>query len=204
MGFSFNLAHGYLFANVLDNTVNLRNDKYGYNDEGRFSLIRKTIQAVKHECGDKFSVIVKLSSNNKALTPYDEHLLYYATELGNCRVDAIEVSGTDFTKRSRDESAYYLEKAFLIKHVANVPVMLVGGIYTLSTMEKALKQGIDMISCARPFICEPDFALKLKAGAEFSKCIRCWQCFKLYNTEHKNCVFLPKSEQLRHVYSFNL
>ena len=199
-GVQLHLAHGYLFSDVLDGTVNKRTDEYGGSPENRFSIVRRTIRAVREVCGEKFPVAVKLNANDLSFGDYDETLLYYAKELKACGVCAIELSGMDFIKRKKGETAYYLREALLIKEATGMPILLVGGMDDRDAAEDALAKGIDMVSIARPFICEPDYVLKLKAGQKTSKCLRCNQCFRLFNTKFKNCVFLPEDPKLREIW----
>ena len=199
-GVQIHLAHGYFLANVLDDTVNLRTDEYGGSDENRFRLVREITEAVRAAVPTDFGLIVKLSATNVALAPYDGHLLYYAGKLKKLGVEAIELSGSDFARRDRAEHAYYLREALLVKERVDIPVILVGGMDKMSVMESALEQGIDMVSLCRAFICEPDFARKLRGGAERSECLHCWKCFRLYKTAYKNCPFLPESQRLKELY----
>ncbi|MBO4887140.1 MAG: NADH:flavin oxidoreductase [Firmicutes bacterium] len=199
-GAQIHLAHGYFLANVLDDTVNLRTDAYGGSPENRFRLVGEILEAVREKCGEDFSVIVKLSANNEQLTPYDDTLLYYAKKLAECGIDAIELSGSNFSKFPRDASKYFLREALLIKEQVDLPIILVGGVSEKTAMEEVLAQGIEFVSCSRAFICEPEFVTNLMNGAEKSRCVKCWGCFRLYNTKHKNCVFLKESEQLKKVF----
>lgn len=200
-GVQVHLAHGYFLSNVLDDSVNHRTDAYGGSAENRFKILHTIIKGIKTKCGEDYSVIVKLCANNEIQGDYDETLLYYAKELDALGVDAIELSGIDFMKKNRDEKSYYLREALLLKQNVDCPVILVGGLYDKETMQSVLNQGIDMISMARPFICEPDFVTKLKNGSTAAKCVRCFRCFKTFQTVYKNCVFLPENEWLKKLYS---
>lgn len=196
-GVQIHLAHGYFLSNVLDDTVNRRTDRFGGSDEGRFRLTREIIRRIKENCSEGFSVIVKLSANDAQHLPYDEHLLYYAAHLKEAGVDAIELSGCDFIKRGKNESAYFLPEAKIIKAHVDIPIMLVGGLCAKSEIERVLAEGMDFASMCRTFICEPDFLTRLAAGEERSKCLHCWQCFKLPKTKYKNCALLPENAKLR-------
>lgn len=162
--------------------------------------MRSILGAIREKCGEDFSVIVKLSANNKGLTPYDDTLLYYANELYKCGVDAIELSGTNYAKFPPDARKYYFREALMIKENVNIPIILVGGIFEKEDMEELIAKGIDFVSCSRAFICEPEFVVNLMNGGTKSRCVKCWKCFELYKTESKNCVFLNESEQLNRVF----
>src|SRR5665647_2899901 len=89
-------------------------------------------------------------------------------------VCAIEVSGGiseagGVTIRTAINSpakeAYFREYSKAIKKAVDIPVILVGGIRSLSVMEHLLEEGFaDLISMSRSFICEPYLVLKLKSG----------------------------------------
>src|SRR4029077_13706975 len=74
--------------------------------------------------------------------------------------------------------AYYRSFARAIKHAANVPVILVGGVRTTATMTDVLDSGdADFLAFARPFIREPDFPNALRAGREgVFDCVSCNIC----------------------------
>lgn len=199
-GVQVHLAHGYLLANVLDNTVNKRTDIYGGSRENRFILIKEIILAIRERCGDDFTVLVKLSVNNMELSSYKEELNYYAKQLELCGVDAIELSGSEFMKHEKGDKKYYLQEAVFVKGNINLPVILVGGMSNRNDIEEALASGIDMIALSRAFICEPDYAITLKNNYRESKCIRCFSCLKIYKSLFKNCIFHSESEQLKELY----
>ena len=198
-GVQVHLAHGYFLANVLDNSVNLREDEYGGNDENRFRIVKEILNEIHRKCTSGFSVIVKLSAYNETLTAYDEHLLYYGHALEEAGAECIELSGTDFAHQPKTADSYYLQQALRLKDARSIPIILVGGLDRRERMENALAQGIDFVSCARAFICEPQFAARLQNGEEKSKCLHCYQCFKLPGSKFKNCVFLPESAQIRRI-----
>ena len=198
-GVQLHLAHRYLLANLLDNSRNRRSDKYGGTKENRFRLIREIIQAVKDRCQD-FSIIVKMNATNEMLTSFDEDLLYYAKELSACGIDAIELSGPDFKEHTKSDRAYYVRQALLIKESIDIPVILVGGLSDKETMESVLAQGIDYVSCCRPFICQPDYVTRLLSGQESSPCVSCWSCVKNYKKTYKNCIYLEENQKIKEIF----
>lgn len=200
-GVQLHLAHGYLLANVLDPTINHRTDSYGGNDENRVRLVRDIILAIREKCTAEFDILVKLNANSRELTPYDSTLKYYVRELETAGVDAIEVSGVNFAKFDRDQGNYFLREALLIKETVRIPVILVGGVAERKYMEEAMAAGIDFVSFARAFVCEPEFVTNLMNGSDKPRCVKCWQCLRLFRSKYKNCVFLPEDPQLRTIFA---
>ena len=193
------LAHGYFLASVLDDTLNLRQDAYGGSPEGRFSLVGEVLSAVRAAIGEDMDLWVKLSANNKQLTPYADTLMAYTKMLKAAGVDAIELSGVDFGLKKPAERSYYLSEALAIRSVG-VPVILVGGLRERQQMEDILAAGIDMVALSRPLIREPDLPRKLQQGQEKATCIGCNGCMRLYRSEYKNCAFLPPNAQVEKIF----
>lgn len=84
---------------------------------------------------------------------------------------------------------YNLPAAVELQKAVRTDIILVGGVASLSDMHKAIGSGIDAVSMCRPFICEPDFARKLKEGKSTqSKCIMCNCCGLVIEKEPVRCL----------------
>ena len=107
-------------------------------------------------------------------------------------IDAIEISGGthlspdeySFSRKtgivSEEKELYFKEAAGLYKEKIKVPLMLVGGIRSLSVAEKVVDEGLaDYVSLCRPLIREPHLIRRWKSG-DFKRatCISCNECFK--------------------------
>lgn len=78
------------------------------------------------------------------------------------------------------EGPYNLEAARMIKPaLKDIPLMLVGGLRTVSEMATVLNSGqMDFISICRPFIREPFLIKKIRTGkAHAATCVSCNRCF---------------------------
>ncbi|MDE5655164.1 MAG: NADH:flavin oxidoreductase [Clostridia bacterium] len=79
--------------------------------------------------------------------------------------------------------------AMAIKEKVDIDLILVGGVANLDDMRKAIDDGIDAVSMCRPFICEPNFAKKLKDGkATYSQCVMCNYCGLVIEKEPTKCL----------------
>ncbi len=81
--------------------------------------------------------------------------------------------------------AYFLEDALAVREAVDLPLVLVGGLKTLPTMEDVLGRGFEGLGMARALIREPDFVNRLKTGqAADSPCEPCNKCMaSMYYSE---------------------
>jgi 2,4-dienoyl-CoA reductase-like NADH-dependent reductase (Old Yellow Enzyme family) len=93
---------------------------------------------------------------------------------------------------------YNLEAARQMKRAANLPVIVVGGIRRLAGMEAILSAGdADAVALCRPFICEPDFATKLRTSAQTtSMCRNCNCCAVMCDSRSSLTCYQPKRQRL--------
>ena len=176
-------AHGYLLSNFLNPEENLRTDEYGGSLENRFRLIERILRAVREACGADFPMIVKADSNGCGDLP--ALLRLYE----RCGVDGVEVSGIDFNRRARQKTPFYLDALKAAREGIGIPLFPVGGVFSRRTAEEILAQGFPLVSMSRALICEPDFAAKLKSGAQDgSKCLACNGCYTIYRKRFVRCV----------------
>ena len=73
-----------------------------------------------------------------------------------------------------------------IRKQTQIPLILVGGIRSLDSMEAILQsKDVDAISLCRPLICEPDLIKKFKTQkSKRSKCINCNSCAIMCDTNY--------------------
>jgi len=92
------------------------------------------------------------------------------------------------------EEAYLRPFAKEIKQVIDSPLILPGGLRTVSVMEDVLEKGdADFIGLCRPLLRDPDFPNKVRKGLKRSDCLNCNLCVtdkpimcyqKLYRPPH--------------------
>ena len=85
--------------------------------------------------------------------------------------------GKGFLKSYPFEEAYFREKALRFRSALTMPLMLLGGINRVDTMEQAMDDGFDFVAMGRALLREPDLVNKLAAGrATEGVCIHCNKC----------------------------
>jgi len=197
-GIQLHCAHGFLLSDFISAYTNRRTDCWGGSVENRTRIVTEIVRCIKKQVGVDFPILVKLNAT-AGLRPNSQQaeigveisqVIEIAKILEKAGVCAIEVSGgmsktsgvtIKLAINSPTKEAYFREYSKAIKKALNIPVILVGGIRSLSIMEHLLENGFaDMISMSRSFICEPDLVLKLKSGkATKARCVSCNLCFDI-------------------------
>ncbi|MDE6548871.1 MAG: NADH:flavin oxidoreductase [Muribaculaceae bacterium] len=172
-GVQVHIAHWYMLQAVVNKDLNHRSDKYGGTDENLVRLPKEIIEGIREECGAEFLIYVKMNAHNTADAIDDFGLLaFYVKTLVECGVNLVEISGSDFTRQTRTAECYYLNAVkYLRERFPNLPLSLVGGIYTEEAIDKVLET-TDFVSLSRTLLTQPDFLIKLRNGEALkSRCI---------------------------------
>ena len=75
------------------------------------------------------------------------------------------------------EEAFFLPYARQFQRALSTPVILLGGITELATIESALAEGFAFVAMARALLREPDLPNRMQAGTSTtSLCIHCNKC----------------------------
>jgi len=88
------------------------------------------------------------------------------------------------------EEAYFLPYARQFRAALDMPLILLGGINRLDTMQQALAEGFSFVAMGRALLREPDLLNRMQAGkASESLCVHCNKCMTtIYRGTH--CVLL--------------
>ena len=79
--------------------------------------------------------------------------------------------------------------AYALQKEVKTDLIVVGGISDVEEMRKLVADGMAAVSMCRPFICEPNFARKLKNGeCTKSQCIMCNCCGLVIEKEPTRCL----------------
>jgi 2,4-dienoyl-CoA reductase-like NADH-dependent reductase (Old Yellow Enzyme family) len=178
-------AHGYLMSQFLSPRTNRRTDEWGGSAEKRRRFHVEVMRAARRVVGADYPIWIKLG-----LQDYADDGLELAEGLETLKVlvgeglSAAEISagvGARAARVSRpedEERPYFREESAEAKRAVDIPVMLVGGIRSLSMAEDIVRGGdADMISMSRPLIREPDLIGRWQRGDMApAKCISCAKC----------------------------
>ena len=202
-GIQIHAAHGYLLSGFLTPSENKRTDAYGGTAEGRRRLLIEIAVGIREALGSEYPVHCKFGAvdGRDNSIPLEESVAT-AMALQEAGVDAIEISATfsgDYANAAAEgidstaKEAYFSDQAKAIKQAVDIPIILVGGLRSLSVMQNAVDDGIcDLVSLCRPFIHEPDLVNKMEAGlTDRSACVSCNEC---YHPDGFRCAHLDQSD----------
>ena len=95
------------------------------------------------------------------------------------------------------EEAFFLPMAREVRAAVKLPLMLLGGITKLATMDLAMRDGFEFVAMARALIREPDLVRKFETRSSTrALCIPCNRCVTEMNRNGTRCVFVPESESV--------
>lgn len=189
-GVQLHAAHGYLISQFLSPYTNKRSDDWGGTPEKRRRFLIETVRGVRAAVGPEFPILIKLNADDGLP---DGVKLAEAVDtvavLEDAGVDAIEVSGGMYDSApfscqmkidSPEKEAYFADNAREMKKNTKIPIILVGGMRRVETMERIIDSGIaDFVSLCRPFIREPNLVNKFRDGGQKeASCISCNRCFR--------------------------
>ena len=182
-GVQIHAAHGYLISQFLSPISNKRTDQWGGSIENRARLLLEVVKEVRAIVGPRFAVAVKLNSadfqRGGFSTDDAKKVIALLNPLG---VDLIELSGGSYEApamhgQARDgrtlaREAYFLEFATDISSVAQMPVMVTGGVRRLLVAEQVLDSGIDMVGMGTALALNPSLPKEWRAGLASAPVLR--------------------------------
>jgi 2,4-dienoyl-CoA reductase-like NADH-dependent reductase (Old Yellow Enzyme family) len=204
-GVQLHAAHGWLLSSFLSPRTNQRSDRFGGSSENRARIVQEIFERARKKVGEDFPIMIKFNTTDFLPEGTDiEEALKLAGMLVQTGFSALETSGgmwESITKSeeelgwrpvllpesrtnivTREQEAYFLPAARAIKNRTDVPIILVGGIKSLSTIEEVLDSGAaDFVSMCRPLIRQPGLPnLWLSGeGPDRAECVSCNACLPL-------------------------
>lgn len=174
-GVEIHAAHGYLLSQFLSPLSNRRHDRWGGSLENRARLLLDIVRGVRAAVAPGFAVAVKLNSadfQRGGFSPEDARAV--VEMLAPLGVDLVELSGGSYEAPAmmgagRDEhtlarEAYFLEFAREIAAVAQMPLMVTGGIRRREVAQKVIDSGIAMAGIGTALAIEPGLPRNWRLG----------------------------------------
>lgn len=185
-------AHGYLLSQFFSPATNLRQDAWGGSTENRLRLQMEILKDIRSKVGPDFPVFIKfgVADDVPGGAGFPEGL-EAVKQLVEAGIDAVEPSiglrGGSYDKtefktgiHSLEKEAYFRDWCRTVNEQVDVPVMMMGGIKTLSLMEEIIaREEAEFISICRPLIREPDLIRTWQSGnRKKCDCISCNKCLE--------------------------
>jgi len=197
-------SEGYLINQFIVKKTNKRNDRWGGSFENRIRLALEIVKGVRAATDENFIIIYRLSMLDLVEngSSWDE-----VVQLGQ----AIEQAGASIintgigwhearvptiaTSVPRANFVWLTEK---IRPHINIPLITTNRINTPEVADEIVAQGkSDLVSMARPFLADPEFINKARAGKadSINTCIACNQACLDHIFEHKRvtCLVNPRA-----------
>lgn len=158
-GVQVHAAHGYLLAQFLSPLSNQRQDHWGGSLDNRARILMEIVQRIRQQCGDGFTLSVKLNSADFQRGGFDvDDAEQVVTQLETAGVHVVELSGGSYESpamqgrtadgRTLDREAYFLEFAERISSKTKVTIMTTGGVRRLSTANRVVANGVALVGLA--------------------------------------------------------
>jgi 2,4-dienoyl-CoA reductase-like NADH-dependent reductase (Old Yellow Enzyme family) len=164
-GVEIHSAHGYLLNQFFSPLTNRRNDVYGAQSvENRTRFHCEVIKAVRAVVGEDYPVAIRLGGCD-----YEdggstvEDCVEACKILEKCGVDLLDLTGgmNGFIRPGHSGPGYFRDLSVTVRQAVKIPVLLTGGITTLSQAEVLMADNCaDMIGVGRAIFKDAHWADK--------------------------------------------
>ncbi|MER6976709.1 FAD-dependent oxidoreductase [Streptomyces carpinensis] len=182
-------SHGYLPAQFLNPEVNVRNDDWGGDRQGRLRFLRAALRSARKEAGDGFVVGLRISGDELSHDGLSSELVLQSVAeldaeglvdyVSVCAGSSSSLSGAQHIAPPMFQPAGYTAPlAAKVRAVVGVPVMVAGRINQPQEAEQIVAGGqADACAMTRALICDPDLPAKAADDRteEIRACIGCNQ-----------------------------
>ena len=180
---------GYLVAQFLSPRINIRDDVYGGDIEGRSRFLREILTAMRASTDDDFILGIRIAGEEYASEGLKLNDTIAACErldsdklvdfVNICAASSHNLAGaSNIVPPMFVETGPTLQYAAAVRAAVNVPVLTAGRINQPQQAEQAIASGqADMVGMVRAFIADPEFALKASEDRvdDIRACIACNQ-----------------------------
>ena len=180
-------AHGYLVGSFLSPFSNRRTDEFGGSLENRARFPLMLVEALRSELGPTFPLGYRMTADE--FVPgglnIDESRVF-AAMLADAGIDLVDVSSGFYESSymimqgSESPEGGFVDLALQIKSEVGdrALVSVTQRLSRPGVAERALEQGIDMVSMSRAFHADPEYVNKRRSRREdqITPCIACHHC----------------------------
>jgi 2,4-dienoyl-CoA reductase-like NADH-dependent reductase (Old Yellow Enzyme family)/thioredoxin reductase len=198
-------GHNNLFGQFLSPSSNLRTDEYGGSLENRMRFPLEVIRAIREAVGPNFPLEMRVSGDEftgESGLHIDETIAYLKE--AQKYIDMAHISGGNvFVEPGVKYSVpLYLQErqqnvpnAAKVKAVLDIPVSVVGNIFTLDEAEEIIASGkADMVGMCRSLMADPELIHNaIRGESEKTRpCLRCMDgCGKIFYGLPVRCAVNP-------------
>lgn len=169
-GAEIHAAHGYLPAQFMSESTNLRTDAYGGTFAGRMRFLDEVVAAMRAAMPEHMVLGVRLSAEEEIPGGMDiEDCVRIATHLAaSGSVDYFSIThGTrgKYVKDATHPDAVAVDSAARVRTETGLPVLVGQRIRDAATADHIVKTGkADLVGMARALIADPDLPEKSRTG----------------------------------------
>ncbi len=197
-------SEGYLINQFIVTHTNQRTDEWGGSYENRIRFPLEVVRSVREAVGEKFIIVYRLSMLDLIADGSSwEEVVLLAKEIEKAGATIINTGIGWHEARIPTIGTMVPEAAFTtitkyLKPEVNIPVITSNRINTPEMANKLIESGVaDMVSMARPFLADPQFAEKAKLGEPeaINICIACNQaCLdRVFVNKTASCLVNPRA-----------
>jgi NADPH2 dehydrogenase len=188
-------AHGYLLNQFANSSINLREDEYGGDLQGRLRLAIEVISGIRESCGSDFIVGYRMGANSPTLADG----IAIAQLLETTGIDLLHVShGGNLRNLPRPPKDFQFNWIVFsgkeIRKSLKIPVVVVNEIKTMERAGFLIEQDLaDFVAIGRPMLADPFWVHHVKTGHEINLCLSCKPRCRWY----ENSDLCPAYQRLR-------
>jgi len=161
-------AHGYIIAQFISPTINLRKDEYGGSLENRTRLLFEIIDGIHKQCGKDFLLGVRLSPERFGMK-LSEVITTYKKLIEHGKIHFLDISLWDCFKMPEDEEHQDKSLLHCFSKIdrKNITLTVAGNIRSAKDVKQIMKEGVDFVTIGRAAILHHDFPLQVQKDPNF-------------------------------------